>query len=52
MHREAWQATVHGFPRVKQNLTTKERDRGLVEDKLFCIIHYVLCIMFKDALDS
>ena len=49
MHRGAWQATVHGFPRVKHNLATKEKDRGLVEDKLFCIMQRYL---FKDALDS
>ena len=26
MHRGAWQATVHGIPRVKHNLATKERE--------------------------
>ena len=49
MHRGAWQATVLGVPRVKHNLATEERERGLVGDKLFCIMQRNL---FKDALDS
>ena len=35
MDRGAWQATVHGVPRVKHDLVTKERDL------LIKLLHYI-----------